>query len=115
MGSVREGAVVEPAEVAEPKAGAPAAPAVPDAPATPAVAEQMDARGRTPSPPRGTGGEGSALPVLDGVKPPNSPSQVAATSPPATPRGEAVLDVDAHAPDERLSKKQAGKDARCCV
>ena len=105
MGSVREAA-----EVVEPKASAPAAPAVPDVPGTPAVAEQLDARGNTPSPPRGNAGGGSGLPVLDGEKQPPSPSQVAATSPAATPRGDAVgdavVDVDANAPEERLSKKQ---------
>ena len=105
MGSVRETA-----EVVEPKASARAAPAVPNVPGTPAVAEPLDARGNTPSPPRGNAGDGSSLPALDGDKQPPSPSQVAATTPPATPRGDgvgdAVLDVDAIAPEERLSKKQ---------
>ena len=98
MGSVKEGAAVEPL-AAEPKAAA-----------APATLEGVATRGSTPSPPRAGTGEASALPALDGDKQPPSPSQVAATTPPVTPKGDAigdsVLDVDAIAPEERLSKKQ---------
>ena len=38
-----------------------------------------------------------------------------ATSPPATPRGEAVLDANANAPDERLSKKQKLEETQDAV
>ena len=88
MGSIREGA-----DAVEPKA-APAAPALPAVPGTPVVGEHMDA------------GDGSSLPALDGVKQPPSPSQRAATTLPATPKGDEVMDVDATAPGERLTKKQ---------
>ena len=63
------------------------------------------ARGGTPSPPRGDGGDGSALPKMDGVKAPNSPSQVAATTAPGTPCGEAIQNVDA-VPEEPFQRNK---------
>ena len=104
MGSVREGA-----DAVEPKAapaapalaavpGTPAAPALAAVPGTPVVGDHVDA------------GNGTSLPALDGVRQPPSPSQQAATTPPATPKGDGVgdevMDVDATAPAERLTKKQ---------
>ena len=46
---------------------------------------------------------------MDGVNAPNSPSQVAATTPPGTPVGEGGPNMDA-APEERVSKKQRTQD-----
>ena len=93
MGSVPENAVIP--EPVEAKASSPAVPAG-------STTEGTVARGGTPSPPRG---DGSALPKMDGVNAPNSPSQVAATTPPGTPGGEAEPNMGV-VPEERVSKKQ---------
>ena len=79
MGSVRESAdAVEPKASPAAPAGAavpgtPAAPALAAVPGTPGVGDHVDA--------------GTSFPALDGVKQPPSPSQQAATTPPATPKG----------------------------
>ena len=103
MGSVRESA-----DAVEPKAapavpavpavaavpGTPSAPALPAAPGTPRAGDRVDV--------------GTSFPAPDGVKQPQSPSQQAATTPPATPKGDGdeVLDVDAPGPSERVTKRQ---------
>ena len=92
MGSVREGSD----EMAAPKA----APAMPEGgvPGTPA----LPAAPGTPMPHVGPGTPGMA----DHVDPGKSPSQQAATTPPASPKGVGDEAVEAAEAPERVSKKQ---------
>ena len=75
-------------------AAVPGTPAAPAAPGTPRAGDRVDV--------------GTALPSLDGIQQAGSPSQQAATTPPATPKGDGdeVLEVGVPGPSERVSKKQ---------
>ena len=97
MGSVRESAdAVEPKAAPAAPAGAavPGTPTLAAVPGTPGVGDHVDAE--------------TSLPALDGIQQAASPSQQAATTPPATPKGDGdeVMEVGVPGPSERVSKKQ---------
>ena len=75
-------------------AAVPSTPAAPAAPGTPRAGDRVDV--------------GTALPSLDGIQQVGSPSQQAATSLPASPKGDGdeIPEVGVPGPSERVSKKQ---------